>query len=206
MRQRRVIAALAARRRLLSVGAIDPVQAGGMDTERTFSGPVVSGRCEFPDARLHGQRLAAAEQQLARFDIKRMIFKNKLRAALPGRANSQGIIRLASCKNQAPGKAFRPRVRHPARTTVAIPIIAWPESIHVPDQHRQPRRAGKSNVEIHWISLPVRRLFRFFCHDFYALYAIGIVSGLVVPTTIDTGSDFSATKAFVVSFLSMLLP
>jgi hypothetical protein len=34
--QRRVIAAFAARRRLLSVGAMDPVQAGGMmDTERT---------------------------------------------------------------------------------------------------------------------------------------------------------------------------
>ncbi|MGB8604813.1 hypothetical protein [Bradyrhizobium sp.] len=48
--------------------------------------------------------------------------------------------------------------------------------------------------------------FAFFATILYALYAIGIVSGLVVPTTIDTGSDFSATKAFVVSFLSMLLP
>jgi hypothetical protein len=177
-----------------------------MDTERTFSGPVVSGRCEFPDARLHGQRLAAAEQQLPRFDIKRMIFKNKLRAALPGRANSQGIIRLASCKNQAPGKPSG-RVfdilRGPLLRSQSLPGRSqFMSQINTVSQDVQANRMLK------FIGFLYRFVayFTFFATILYALYAIGIVSGLVVPTTIDTGSDFSATKAFVVSFLSMLLP
>jgi hypothetical protein len=74
--QSRIIAALAARRRLLSIGAIDLVQAGGMmDTERARSWTHrirVSGRFKFLDARLHGHRLAVAEQ-FATFDIKRLI-------------------------------------------------------------------------------------------------------------------------------------
>src|SRR6202171_1726311 len=37
------------------------------------------------------------------------------------------------------------------------------------------------------------------------LYAIGFVSGLVVPKTIDTGSDSSATEAVVVNLLLMSL-
>jgi protein-S-isoprenylcysteine O-methyltransferase Ste14 len=37
------------------------------------------------------------------------------------------------------------------------------------------------------------------------LYAIGFVSGLVVPKTIDTGPDSSATEAVVVNLLLMSL-
>ena len=37
------------------------------------------------------------------------------------------------------------------------------------------------------------------------LYAIGFVSGLVVPKTIDTGPDSSATEALVVNLLLMSL-
>jgi hypothetical protein len=60
--------------------------------------------------RLHGDRFAAAPQ-LAALDIKGMIIKQKLHVA--PRIVSQGKIKPVSSSNQAAGKVFRPRFRHP---------------------------------------------------------------------------------------------
>jgi protein-S-isoprenylcysteine O-methyltransferase Ste14 len=53
-----------------------------------------------------------------------------------------------------------------------------------------------------WSSVRTGRLFRVFR---YNSYAIGFVTGLVVPKTIDTGTESSATEALIVNLLLMSL-
>jgi hypothetical protein len=75
--------------------------------------------------RLDGNRLGA-KAQLAPVGIKRMIGKGKLRFCAANRTAKppQGIIKLISRTNQAPGKVFPPRSWHPAYSSIAIPALA----------------------------------------------------------------------------------
>jgi protein-S-isoprenylcysteine O-methyltransferase Ste14 len=111
-----------------------------------------------------------------------MIGKEKLHVGAPKPVfASQGTIKPISRTNQAPGKVFLSRFRHPASSN-----NAW--NIGNP--------MGRIIAFLYGIASYVVFFVAF-------LYAIGFVSGLAVPKTIDTGTVVPLAEAFIVNLLLM---
>src|ERR1700726_2881373 len=119
---------------------------------------------------------------------------------------SQGIIKFVSGINQASGKVSPPRSGHPLG--VAIPFVAISFFVRTGDDIMTETEAISPNVSGNRIVRFAAFLYGLVAYlVFFAafLYAVGFVTGLVVPKTIDDGPASSIAEGLTVNLLLMTL-
>jgi protein-S-isoprenylcysteine O-methyltransferase Ste14 len=153
----------------------------------------------------------AAAQQFAPFGVKRMVVKAKLHVALrtrPSSRNNQARLRDKSSAGQSLRRALLASCvnhsRDPADDGCHNPnhSLPLPESNMTQIQTINPGVPGNRTLKFIAFLYGLVAYLTFFVAF---LYAIGFVGGFVVPKTIDTGSESSATEAVVVNLLLMSL-